>query len=302
MLTVRTVEYKPAGATAVVVGWDVEAVDVGVLDALRRGHKPGNASHHDMSAVLYTTFENARGRLCGDALESARGRIWSVEYAAQGTEFMIVVLCSGNAGVVKKAISAVLRHASPYGTYIQYVHLCRRLGVSADKSAWQYCANSINASLKQGVRVVLCGKIKVDVDSLLLLSRKMTITDGPPGIRRVISTESTAQNSSPVSVGTGIVGIVFKKYVEYSTHRNVKLSNGRVYIPAEIVLKVPKRDQSVDAFIARIAKLEPLTPSLLYVAAREGLMSTRTLEIESTRPPVDLQQLAARLKSIVSGL
>lgn len=276
---------KVAGGTCVTVGWDVEGVDPWVLESLRYRTPMYSSTHLDMTCVLYAVYESIRDKLLSGAFEAVKNKIHGIECGAQGSEFTLTIKCNHSANVVKKAVSAVVKNASPGHTYLRYVHAMHAIGQKPDKAAFYYCVDTVNRSVSKSIRAVITGKSKLDTDKLetmaTLLAKKFVVAKAAgDGIRRTHAAESVRSPFTSVIAGSSLEAVVYKKYIEASLHSEARLSNGRVYIDARYADKLSSLgdEERMSAFTSKLMKLGDETRrAVMYLASAERCMSTEEL-------------------------
>lgn len=291
-VTMNVLPFKAAGATCVVVGWDVPGADPWVLNALAHGAPMYTNTHVDMSCVLYVVYESVKTRLLGGAYESVKNKIYHVGWSVQGSEFVLVVLCNANAAVVKKAISAVMKNASPGHMYLKYVNAMRRIGVKPDKAAFYYCVDAINDSLQRAIRIILTGKISVPANKTQELLKtcvgKLDIAKSSgEGVRRTIAQAPLKSPYAAVNSGGGLGSVMYKKYLDANLHHDLVMTGGKIYVPSGQAKKIPGLTQRerIEAFVDKFMKFgDDAHAALMFLAARDGLLSTSMLVSEGGKP------------------
>jgi hypothetical protein len=284
-LTISAYPFKGTGAACVVVGWDIEGGDPWVLDSIANGSPLYTNTHVDITAVLYSIFDNVRAKLRSGAYDAVKNKVYSVKCAVQGNEFLISITCNSNAGVIKKAISAVIKNASPAHNYLRYVNLLKSIGVKPDQSAFYHCVKSINDSIERGIRIVLLGKIGISNDKfqpmLNLLAGKFAVVPAPSnGVRRALASSTLPLPYASLNVGNGLNTVAFKKYLDESLKSEVKLTGGKIYIPERVLVKLEslEKHNRVLAYVDKLWKFESNTKqALMFLAGEEALLSTRAL-------------------------
>jgi hypothetical protein len=305
----RAYPAKVAGTSCLVFGWEVEGVDPWVLDALKHGAPMYTNNFIDMTCVLYAVYEQIYNKLRGGALEAVKNKVFKIDCAVQGNEFVVSVVCNHNAVVVKKVVSSVLKNISPGKMYLRYVTNVHKLDERPDKEAFYYCVNSINASIEKAVRIVLLGKVSVTEpkmkEILTAAVKKMHLTPaGGAGTRRAIAYEALASPYSAVNSGGGMGAVLYKKYLEQNLHVIPLMTGGKIYLPKKSAKKVPGLDakEKIESFVDKFMKLGAQAQhGLLYLAGSECLMSTQTLISESTKQfakPAFVGYISALLKHL----
>lgn len=287
-ITLNVLPFKPAGASCVVVGWDVPGVDPWVLNALAHGAPMYTNTHVDMSCVLYAVYESVKAKLLGGAYESVKNKIYRVDFAVQGSEFLVIITCNANAAVVKKAISAILKNASPGRMYLKYVNAMRRIDVKPDKAAFYYCVDALNDSLARAIRIVLTGKVSIPAaktqELLKIVAAKLDIAESNgKGERRTIAQTPLDSPYASVNSGTGLGSVMYKKYLDDHLRHDLVMTGGKIYVPVGQSKKIPELDQRerIEAFVDKFMKFgNDAHAALIYLAARDGLLSTAALVSE----------------------
>lgn len=187
------------------------------------------------SACLgYALFELVKEKLIGSPLEISKTRVSNVRCNALNGKFMVSWNTQGSMSMMRKTIGVVLSCMNPHKLYSKYAENCKLIGCKAERSVFNKLANDMSSAITKGLKVVVCGKIKItapklkDVLSKVIkkLPKQETVKDtsSPPK-------HDEHKTDTPFVKASGIDAVAVADYISAkSGGMSVRVCDGKVFV------------------------------------------------------------------------
>jgi hypothetical protein len=109
----------------------------------------------------FALFELVKEKLIGSPLEISKTRVSAVRCNSLNGKFLVSWNTQGSISMLRKTVGIVLSCLNPHKLYSRYAENCKLLGCKADRSVFNKLANEMAAAITKGVKIAVCGKIKI---------------------------------------------------------------------------------------------------------------------------------------------
>ena len=245
------------------------------------------------SALGYALFESIRDKFIGSPLELSRSRVSRVDCDSLNGKFLISWNTQGSLSMLRKTVGLALSALDPAKLYSKYAENMKLLGGKTDRDVFNYIAGEMISAIKNSVKVVVVGKIKVDSAKLKDLLGKVDkkqpkMTTIPKGTKPQKHAECPCDY--PHVNASGISAVVVADYIKSkSGGMGVDVFDGKVIVynkSWDTKKKSLKGDRAKDYVKQKYEKLKgDFACVLAYLAITQGYADCCTIsQIIKSKP------------------
>jgi len=260
-----------------------------------KSHLRSYSKVHETAALL-AVLHNARYKLMARFSDAVHLNVihYAINYLSG--EACIGIISKANLNGTIRAVKRILMSLTPANLYPAYVDVLKELGVKADRSYYDHCANALCQSIKSGVHVLLCGKLGKETDKTSASLDAFVATVGgldwvvapsEKGSKPVDPTDLPVsdEKQTVISIPSGFAGALSRNYVEYALKCQVCQVDNKLYThrPAGKVASLSDGDK-IGKYVDNILKYsekEGQQYCYAYIAGSKAYASARAIATES---------------------
>lgn len=265
----------------------------------------GSVKNPDETAVLAAIKDQIYSKIKADAATALQHKISCLKCCTQGGEFIISAGCASSITSVRKVAMSIVKNLYPKGAVFYSNNMKKRYGVAGNGAAYKHAQNTIVKSIKDGLNVVITGKLRVDNSKVNQIADKVNtafMKAKPPktsaGSSRSLNLESH-HDVIEMSVGSPLDAYLAKQYLAAKLGCcNVCINGNKVVVSSFLGNKVNTlaNQSKINSFYKKLMKdPKKYHSAVLYYAAIGCCMSTSALE-SSANKSLSLTGMAGKLK------